>query len=140
LRYVEATFNMVDRPKVVYLKSQDMLKSTLFTLFVLFSFVSFSQLNPSQPVMLFGQGMIEVADVATAQALEAELRNHPNVKIVRIDYNSQRALVFTKDIQSLTEEQFASWFGSYSDKLRCIQVGTHGVDQMNAFPFENCEK
>lgn len=140
LGWLEATYYKVDRPNVVYFKLQVMLKSTVLTLFVLFSFISFSQLNPSQPVMLFGQGMIEVADIASAQALEAELRNHPNVKIVRIDYNSQRALVFTKDIQSLTEEQFASWFGLYSDKLRCIQVGTHGVDQMNAFPFENCEK
>jgi len=90
--------------------------------------------------MLFGQGMIEIEDVAAAQALEADLRNHPNVKIVRIDYQTQRALVFTKDIQSMTEEQFTSWFGNYSDKLRCVQVGTHGVDQMNTFPFENCEK
>ncbi len=124
----------------MHVKTNYMLKIISFFTFVIFFSGTWAQMTPSQPVMLFGQGMIEIEDIASAQALEAELRNHPNVKIVRIDYQTQRALVFTKDIQSMTEEQFTSWFGTYSDKLRCIQVGMHGVDQMNAFPFQNCEK
>jgi hypothetical protein len=118
-----------------------MIKKVLTALlFGVICFTIEAQNTPPADVMMFGQAMIEIEDQASCQTLEAELRNHPNVKIVRIDYHTQRALVFTKDIDQLTEEQFASWFGNYSDKLRCIQVGRHGVDQMHAFPFPNCDK
>ena len=101
---------------------------------------AFSQITSANPVALFGQCMIEVSSVDEMRALEADMRSNPYIKVVRLDYNTGRAFVLTKNIDQLTEEQFTSWFNSYSDKARCIQIGRHGVDVVKPYPFEGCEK
>jgi hypothetical protein len=94
----------------------------------------------TEDVTLFGQCMIELQDQNEMLSLEAEMKLNPNVKIVRLDYISQRAFILTKDIDQLTEEQFTSWFNASSDKVRCIQIGRYGIDAIMPFPFQNCGK
>lgn len=107
--------------------------------FICTSVVSNAQSTPQETTM-FGQCMIEISSATEMSALETEMRSNPYVKIVRLDYNSQRAFLLTKGIDQLTEEQFISWFNAYGDKVRCIQVGTYGVDTVKPFPFEGCDK
>jgi hypothetical protein len=117
------------------------MKSILLSfLFLVFGFSLKSQTLATSEVTLFGQCMIELEDQNEATTLETEMRNNPNIKIVRLDYNSQRAFILTKDIDQLTEEQFTSWFMEYDSKVRCIQVGRYGIDAIKPFPFEGCEK
>jgi hypothetical protein len=68
------------------------------------------------------------------------LRSNPYIKIVRLDYTTQRSFILTKNLDELSEANFISWFNQYSDKVRCIQIGRQGVDTVKPFPFEGCEK
>jgi hypothetical protein len=117
------------------------MKTLLFFFALCFSASSLHAQNlATEEVTLFGQCMIELQDQNEMLALEAEMRLNPNVKIVRLDYFSQRAFILTKDIDQLTDEQFMSWFNASSDKVRCIQIGRYGIDAIKPFPFENCDK
>lgn len=110
----------------------------MFILFV--SSIGFSQSSSEPATTLFAQGMIEVQNQDELKALESQIKLNPFVKMVRIDYATQRVFIVTKDIESLSEEDFTSWFGEHSSKLRCIQIGVQGVDEIHAFPFQNCDK
>lgn len=105
----------------------------LFMLF--FNFMIFSQ---SSDINLFAQCKFEIKDQKKLKELEEKIKNNPNVKIVRLDFVSQRSFIITKNISNLTEEQFLSWFENYSDLVSCIQIGIYGVDKINPFPFTNC--
>jgi hypothetical protein len=116
------------------------MKKVFFILLVVFgSMNAFSQGNVSE-VTLFGQCMIEIENPEEMRALEVEMRTNPYLKVVRLDYTSQRAFILTKGIDALTEENFISWFNQYSDKVRCVQIGVHGIDIVKPYPFEGCEK
>lgn len=115
---------------------------TLLILTSLFLSVSFTNAQnlATQEVTLFAQCMIELQDQNEMLALEAEMRLNPSIKVVRLDYNTQRAFILTKEIDQLSEEQFTSWFNASSDKVRCIQIGTYGIDTINPYPFPGCDK
>lgn len=98
-----------------------------------------AQTNESQ-VNLFGQCMIEIATAEEMKTLELEMKSNPYIKVVRLDYNTQRAFILTKGIDQLSEDQFSSWFSNYANKVRCIQIGRHGIDQVKPYPFEGCGK
>jgi hypothetical protein len=108
---------------------------------LVFAVVISTQLNAQQAESLFfGQCLVEVEGHEAARQLEADMRTNPLIRVVRIDYSTQRAFVLTNPTESLTEEQFTSWFSEYSSKTRCIQVGKQGVDLVLPFPFEDCNK
>lgn len=92
-----------------------------------------------QEVTLFAQCMLDVNNQTELAQLEAEMRNNPYIKVVRLDYNTKRVFVLTKGIDELSEDQFSSWFSSYSAFVRCVQIGTFGIDTIKPFPFEGCE-
>jgi hypothetical protein len=84
--------------------------------------------------------MIEIATAEEMKTLELEMKSNPYIKVVRLDYNTQRAFILTKGIDQLSEDQFTSWFSNYANKVRCIQIGRHGIDQVKPYPFEGCGK
>ncbi len=98
-----------------------------------------AQTNESQ-LNLFGQCMIEIATADEMKTLELEMKSNPYIKVVRLDYNTQRAFILTKGIDQLSEDQFSSWFSNYANKVRCIQIGRHGIDKVKPYPFEGCGK
>ncbi|MFN6015739.1 MAG: hypothetical protein ACK47F_13710 [Flavobacteriales bacterium] len=116
------------------------MKITIISFIVFFGFSALSQSSPVNQVALFGQCMIEINAVEDMRALEADMRSNPYIKVVRLDFNTQRAFLLTQNIDELTEEQFTSWFNVYSDNVRCIQIGRHGIDMVKPYPFEGCEK
>ena len=81
----------------------------------------------TQSTSFFGQCMIEVATAEEMAQLQTTMRENPYIKVVRLDYNTQRAFILTQNLESLTEENFISWFSQYADKVKCVQVGQHGV-------------
>lgn len=87
----------------------------------------------------FGQCMIDIESTEEMRQLETSMRQNPYVKVVRLDVPTKRAFILTNTMDGLTEEQFVSWFNEYSDNVRCIQIGLHGVDMVKPFPFEGCE-
>ena len=97
-----------------------------------------AQSNTEQP-KYFAQCMLNIEDETTFHQLEQTLRNNPYVSIARLDWSTKRAFLLTKDLTSLTVEQFESWLGENATTASCIQIGLHGTDQINPFPFTNCE-
>ncbi len=87
----------------------------------------------------FGQCLFNITNQAEMDALQAEMAQNPNIDMVRLDMNTQRALVITSWLTDLTEQEFVSWFGSYGSSVTCVQVGVYGVDAMNPYPFTNCQ-
>jgi hypothetical protein len=113
----------------------------VFVLLVTSSF-SWSQqttiTNTNEP-RFFVQCLLHIDDQAVFQQLEADLRSHPNAQVVRLDWNTKRLFLLTKDLQSFDEASFLSWLGVYATQTTCIQVGLHGIDPINSYPFTNCE-
>lgn len=118
------------------------MKSFVFVLaLVLSSAYSWSQ----QPVMntvnethYFAQCLLHIDNQATFQQIESDLRAHPNAQVVRLDWNTKRVFLLTKDLQSFDEASFLSWLGAYASQSTCVQVGLHGIDPVNPYPFTNC--
>ena len=86
----------------------------------------------------FGQCMLNIESDDEIRQLENEMRQNPYLKVVRLDTHTKRAFVLTKELNSLNEEDFASWFSQYAETLYCIQIGRYGVDQIKPFPFQDC--
>ena len=123
------------RHVINYEKMKRILFSLLFLLTV--SNASAQQVQPE--TTLFAQCMIDLTNQTELAQLEVEMKNNPYVKNVRLDYNTKRVFVLTKGIDQLNEGQFISWFNSHSALVRCVQIGTFGVDTVKPFPFEGCE-
>lgn len=118
--------------------NQQLMNKLLFVLLLLISSTTFGQTTTTE-VNLFAQCLIEIDNADEMRALEADMRTNPYIKVVRLDVNSKRAFILTKDIDELSDENFISWFNQYSDQVHCIQIGRHGVDVVKPFPFEGCE-
>ncbi|MEY3237687.1 MAG: hypothetical protein RI883_1788 [Bacteroidota bacterium] len=117
-----------------------MMKNILFVSIILFLFFNgISQVTNSETV-LFAQSIVDIENAEEMRALEVEMRSNPYIKIVRLDYNTQRCFVLTKNLDELSETNFISWFNQFSDRVRCIQIGRQGIDIVKSFPFEGCEK
>lgn len=110
----------------------------LLILLVIFSVPLSRAQSSTNNDQLFAQGMFDIQDSSDVVAVEADLRNHPNVAVVRLDAYSNRFFILTKDISALSEADLKSWFGEASEKLNCIQIGIHGVDLVRPFPFTDC--
>ena len=94
------------------------------------------QENPT----LFAQCVFVIADEIELLQVETQIKEHPNVQLVRLDHNTQRAFILTKDIEHLTEQELKSWFNTYSESVRCVQIGVYGIDEIDLYPFENCQQ
>lgn len=113
------------------------MKPILIALVALFiSSISFSQEVANQT--FFAQGMLQIDSKATMDSLQSVIRNEPYIKIARLDWYSKRIFILTRGLDTLSLSQFKSWFGSYSNKLSCVQIGIYGVNTINRFPFTNC--
>lgn len=120
--------------------NQHSMKKIIFGLLLfLGSFSVFGQ-TVNQEINLFGQCMVDIDSPEEMKALETVMRTNPYIKVVRLDITSKRAFILTQNLDELSEENFISWFNEYSDNVRCIQIGRHGVDIVKPFPFEGCEK
>ena len=116
------------------------MKNLLLGIFLLFITTNaFSQTSNSETV-LFAQSMIQVDNAEEMLTLETEMRSNPYIKVIRLDYSTQRCFILTQNLDELSEENFISWFNQYSDKVRCIQICRQGIDVVKPYPFEGCEK
>lgn len=114
-----------------------MKKLTLF-LFLIGSLNGFTQTSNTE-VALFGQCLFEIQDEKVLDSLQREIALIPYVEMVRLDYLTQRAFIITKNTESLSPEEFTSWFGNYESTIHCIQIGVRGIDPMDTYPFKNCK-
>jgi len=105
-------------------------------LLMLTSFGSFSQ--QQDETAFFAQCMLTIDNQEDFNDLTAILQANPYVKVVRLDWISHRLFLITKDINQLPLETFKSWLGVYDTKSECIQIGLHGTDLVNPYPFVNC--
>lgn len=112
---------------------------TMFAIMLLSNSFAQTQANTQTDVRLFAQCMISISSQAEMDALTNEMYNNPNIEMVRLDMNTQRALVITANLTQLTADEFKSWFGSYQSTVYCVQIGVQGVDAMNPYPFSNCQ-
>ena len=93
------------------------------------------------PAQLFAQCMFDIPNQADLDQLTFDIySNHPDVEMVRLDLNTQRALVITTGGLPLSESDLISWFDQYSGTVNCVQIGVYGVDAMDPYPFTNCSQ
>ena len=101
---------------------------------------SFAQNQTTNPTHFFGQYLLELDDEVAFNQLQEDLRANPYVQVVRLDWNTKRAFILTKDIASYSEEDMRAWFGVYSNAVKCVQTGLHGVDPIKPYPFTDCNE
>ena len=104
-------------------------------LFICFVGTASAQETPN----LFAQCLFTVETEEEMLELENELRELEYTTLVRLDWNTQRAFILIENLDQLTEENFMSWFGEYSETITCIQIGVHGMEEIHSYPFTNCE-
>ncbi|MGB0914823.1 MAG: hypothetical protein ACPGVI_02075 [Crocinitomicaceae bacterium] len=112
---------------------------TLLTVLCIGSSYAQTQGQTYTNTRLFAQCMFDISDKNQMLDLQTEIRNNPNIEMVRLDYNTQRALIITANLEELSELDFVSWFGTHSSTVYCVQIGVYGVDVMNPYPFTNCQ-
>lgn len=122
---------------VIY-EIQFVMKKILLVLLLMIGTTTVYSQSISNETTLFAQCIIDIDNPEEMKNLESEMRTNPYVKLVRLDGNTKRAFILTKSIDELSEENFISWFNQYSGSVSCIQIGLHGVDVVNPYPFTNC--
>ncbi|MDD2983295.1 MAG: hypothetical protein PHQ74_07900 [Crocinitomicaceae bacterium] len=113
-----------------------MFKSLFLLIFAFSTQIGFSQ--STQSPQFFAQCLVDITTTQQADELTLSLRSNPFVAVARVDWPTKRIFILTKDITSFTEVNFNSWLGTYASSASCIQVGLHGVDVVNPYPFINC--
>ncbi len=101
---------------------------------------SFSSHSQQTNTVFFAQCMFDIQNQAEMSVLQDEMNANPYVEMVRLDYHTQRALIFTHDLSQLTEAEFTTWFGTHASTVYCVQIGVRGTDMMNPYPFTNCQQ
>lgn len=111
-------------------------------IFVLGAFWGNTQTTASQTSTptFFAQCMVNLSDQNDLTTLENQLRSIPYVSVVRVDIPTHRLFLITKNISTFTTTEFVSWMGTYSSSYSCLQIGLHGVDPVNKYPFTNCSE
>lgn len=95
--------------------------------------------NSSQnSTVYFAQCMLTIESEDELRALETQLRVNPYIYVARVDIPTKRIFLLTKNIDSFTDETFASWLGEAATKSYCHQTGIYGVDTIATYPFKNC--
>lgn len=113
----------------------------MFKLIVSFLIVISAQVGYTQSAQtpkFFAQCMVDINTTEQAEELTLILRENPYVEVARVDWPTKRVFILTKNVTDFTEGNFSSWLGTYATAATCIQVGLHGVDQVNPYPFTNC--
>jgi len=114
------------------------MKNLLLIVLLLSSSNMFAQdWNVVESSKFFAQGMLDISKPEMLD-LQTEMRQIPNLEVVRLDHNSNRFFILINNMTSVSNEQLLNWFGEYANFVTCIQIGVHGVDAINAFPFVNC--
>lgn len=114
-----------------------MLKFTLSFLLILYFQIGYSQTNEAS--VFFGQSKVELNSPEQAEQLAQTLREIPYVKTVRVDWLTKRIILITQNLNEFTEASFKAWLGEFAPLVSCIQVGLHGIDAIQPYPFTNCK-
>lgn len=114
---------------------------TYLLLLLLFPFGVFGQTNSLssvEPEEHFIQCMFNIESLSEVERVSSALKNSPFIEMVRLDFYSQQALIYTTGASSLTVEGVKSWFLEYGETVYCVNIGVRNVDPLKKFPFENC--
>lgn len=111
--------------------------TTLLVLLLLFTSYGNAQ-TENEGVKYFAQCMVNITDLEMFRSIESNIRLNPNVEVVRLDWETKRAFVLTKNLSSFTDADFQAWFGGNTINISCIQTGVYGVDEIAKYPFANC--
>jgi hypothetical protein len=111
----------------------------IISISIFISFISITSFaQQASEKVFFVQGELHISDKPTMDSLQTLLRSKSIIKIARLDWFSKRIFILTQGIDSLSLNEFESWFGNFSSQLFCIQIGIYGVDTLNPYPFTNC--
>lgn len=134
----KATKLFLGRLKIKVLIMKNLILGLVFAMgtFWVSAQTSASQTNTPS---FFAQCLVNVGNQNELTTLENQLRAIPYVSVVRVDIPTSRLFLLTKDLSSFTATEFSSWMGTYSTSYSCLQIGLHGVDPVNPFPFTNCQ-
>lgn len=100
--------------------------------------VQFSFSQQQSNTHFFAQCLLNIEDQSVLTSLEEDLKLMPFVKVVRVDIPTKRLFLLTQNLEEISIESFKSWLGSHSESASCIQVGLHGTDVVQPYPFTNC--
>lgn len=134
----KATILFLNRLEIKVLIMKNLLLGLVFamgTFWVNAQSVASQTTTPS----FFAQCLVNVGNQNELTTLENQLRAIPYVSVVRVDIPTSRLFLTTRDLSSFTANEFSSWMGEYAASYSCLQIGLHGVDPVNPYPFTNCQ-
>lgn len=115
------------------------MKTFILTLSILLlSISSNAQSTQATPVRHFAQAMMENLNAQDAAALVLDLKNNPNVYIVRYDELTNGLLVITNELSNFNQTVFNSWLTSYVNNIQCYRQGLQGLESHIGFNSDFC--
>ena len=105
---------------------------------ILFSLLSFCSIG-QELNRYFAQGKFNSKDTELIDSVAQALKNKAGIYMVRIDPSNGNVFIFTSDLPFLTEDEFNSFFRTYSHLVTCPFIGIVKQDELRTFPFEDCE-
>lgn len=115
------------------------MKSILLIIFLVTSVMyTGAQTNQSSSVRHFAQAMMQNLQPQDVDLMVTELKNNPNVLMVRYDELTNGLLVVTNEMTSFDQTMFNSWLTTYSGNVVCYRDGIQGIDTHLAFNPDFC--
>jgi hypothetical protein len=115
-----------------------MMRLLILTSIIFFFQISFGQEITQNTENFFVQVMLTKCNSDIYDQIEADLKDNPYIRLVRLDRHTKGLIVGTQNIQELNQSVFEAWLGEHSDKITCYYQGIHGVHTMHAFNEQFC--
>lgn len=100
---------------------------------------SFGQQN-QQSTVFFAQCALNDMTAEECDQLNTQLKNNPDVMVVRVDPLSNTLFLLTQNVSSLNQTTFDGWLGEFSDNYTCLNIGVRGVDMIKPNPKQGCDE
>lgn len=93
-----------------------------------------------QSQVFFAQCALNGMTAEECDQLNTQLKDNPDVMVVRVDPLSNTLFLLTQNVSSLNQTTFDSWLGEFSDNYTCLNIGVRGVDMIKPNPKQGCDE
>ena len=116
------------------------MKYLLFLPVFFLAFIADSQVNNQQNGAQFFAQFTYQESLSEQQVAEFEdnLRQNPNILMVRVDRNTNGVLLVTHELSDFDEATVESWLSTGFEVIECYREGLYRVDSVIAFNDNFC--
>lgn len=82
--------------------------------------------------------IFKIDDISKMKGLEPILKDNTDLEMVRFDYSTKIIFIVSKSGITLENTYLANMCGAYFQDIKCIQIGSLGIDIPDFEKVKNC--